>query len=335
MLNIPLGIAADRWGRRPLLVAGPLVVAIGMLGSAVAPGIWALAAWRFVAGIGSAAYMTAALVYLADIAAPESRARYLAVNQAALRFGISIGPVVGGLISEQFGLRAPFFFVAGLAVLATIYGLIRLKETRPLTVQGQSEHRPDWRPLVKSKPFIAVAAVTFAVFLTRGTTRLTLLPLQASSEFGISPGGLGMLMSGMAGINLALLGPSAWLADRFGRRMAIVPGLIGSAVSLGMFAAADSVESFLIAAGVLALATSVAGPAAAAFLVDTTPSDMRGRAFGIYRTAGDLGLLIGPPLLGAVADAGGFAPAYLINGGVVMLIAIGFFSWGHQRGSSG
>jgi MFS family permease len=335
VLNIPLGVATDRWGRRPLLVIGPMVVAAGMLGSALSPSIVMLIVWRFVAGAGSAMYMTAALVYLSDISTPANRARYLAANQAALRLGVSIGPIVGGLMSERFGLRAPFLFVAVSAVLASVHGMIRLQETRPRELRSRRAGPGTWGPLLRSAPFLAVAAVSLAVFLTRSTTRLTLLPLQADSDFGMSPGQIGLVLSAMAGVNLLLLGPAAWLADRFGRRVAIIPSLAGTCVALVLFALADDVGSFLLAAGVLAFVTSISGPATAAFVADITTDDQRGRAFGIFRTAGDLGFLAGPPLLGAVADAGGYGAAYLINGAVVLAIVLGFIFWGRATAVPG
>ncbi len=328
VLNIPLGIVADRWGRRPLLIGGPAVVAVGTLGSALAPGIGELVAWRFVAGAGSAMYMTAALVYLTDIATPANRARYIAVNQAALRLGVSIGPIVGGLISEQFGLRAPFYLVAVITPLAAVYAWARLHETRPAASLGTSAGGQSWRPLFRSKPLVAVAFVGLAVFFTRGSIQFTLIPLQAANDYGLSPGQIGFILSGIAGIGLATLGPAAWAADRFGRRAVILPSLIGTGAALVLFARADSVESFLVASAVLALALSISGPAAAAFTADIAPEESRGRVFGIYRSAGDVGLLIGPPVLGTVVDAGGFPPAYLITSVVVTTIAIGFAVWG-------
>ena len=334
VLNIPLGIVADRWGRRPLLIGGPAVVAVGMLGSALAPGIGELVAWRFVAGAGSAMYMTAALVYLTDIATPANRARYIAMNQAALRLGVSVGPIVGGLISEQFGFRAPFYLVAVVTTLAAVYAWARLHETRPATSRTAPAGGQSWRPLFRSKPFVAVAFVSLAVFFTRGTIQFTLIPLQGANDYGLSPGQIGFILSGIAGIGLVILGPAAWAADRFGRRAVILPSLFGTGAALVLFATADSVESFLVASAVLALALSISGPAAAAFTADIAPEELRGRAFGIYRSAGDVGLLIGPPLLGTVADAGGFPPAYLITGAVVTTIAIGFAVWGRPISTS-
>ena len=67
VLNIPLGLASDRYGRRILLIGGPLVTAVGMFGSGLSFDIWQLMAWRFIAGAGSAMYMTGAHIYLVDV----------------------------------------------------------------------------------------------------------------------------------------------------------------------------------------------------------------------------------------------------------------------------
>jgi len=83
VFNVPCGILADRYGRRPLIVVGPLITAVGMLGSAAAVGLPELCMWRFVAGAGSAVYMSGAQALLADISRPSNRARVLGFNQAA------------------------------------------------------------------------------------------------------------------------------------------------------------------------------------------------------------------------------------------------------------
>ena len=80
ILNVPAGLIADRCGRRVLLIGGPILTSIGMFGSGFANSIESLLVWRFVAGAGSAFYMSGALIYLIDIAPPDRRARYVATN---------------------------------------------------------------------------------------------------------------------------------------------------------------------------------------------------------------------------------------------------------------
>ncbi|HEX7097640.1 MAG TPA: MFS transporter [Acidimicrobiia bacterium] len=339
LLNVPLGWLSDRWGRRFLLVGGPLVVSVSMVFSGLAGSITSLTVWRFVAGAGSSMYMTGALVYIADISTPANRARLIGFNQGALLFGQSIGPGLGGLIAEQLGIRAPFFFIAALTFVAGIYGFFRLPETRPDADEGPASGprtTPTWRRLLISRLFVAAALVNFAVFFTRASTRTTLMPLFGVDVLGLSVGQIGALLTGMAVVNLALLPSASTLADRFGRVRVIVPATLGMAVALALMAIAHSVPGFLVGSGLLALATSISGPAPAALAADAVPAESRGFALGLFRTVGDLGLLVGPPALGLVADIADFGGAFGANAVVVALITA-VFIWaaaGRERRAS-
>ena len=329
LLNMPLGLLSDRWGRRFLLVGGPLVVSISMLGAGVAASITSLTIWRFVSGAGSAMYMTGALVYLADVSTAANRGRLIGFNQGALLFGQSIGPGLGGLIAEQFGIRAPFFFIAGSTALASLYSFVRLEETRPERVvetepTAGTKTSSAWRRLLTSPIFMVVALVNFAVFFSRATSRNTLMPLVGVDVYGLSLGEIGAVLTVMALINLAMLPSASLVSDRHGRVTAIAPSLVGTAVALGVLALAGNVTGFLVGAGILALATSLLGPAPAAFAADVVPAEIRGFSLGLFRTAGDLGLLVGPPLLGAIADVGGYGWAFGANALVVAVVAVVF-----------
>ncbi|KAK9812728.1 hypothetical protein WJX72_002739 [[Myrmecia] bisecta] len=140
ILNLPAGVMADRFGRKPLLVWGPVLTAVGMFGSGQATTFNELLAWRFVTGAGSALQMAGAQLYLTDISQPENRARVMGTNQAAALLGVSIGPAVGGLLADMAGLRAPFTATGAAALLAAVYGQFRLPETLPAALT--SRHKP-------------------------------------------------------------------------------------------------------------------------------------------------------------------------------------------------
>lgn len=330
LLNVPLGSLADRRGRRLLLVGGPLVFAAGMAGAGMAGGIVSLTVWRFVSGAGSAMYMTGAFVYLTDISTPANRGRLIGANQGALLIGQAIGPGLGGLIADRLGIRAPFFVIAAAGLIACIYAFFRLEETRPERppAQSHSETGPalGWRGVLRSRTFLAIAVVNFVVFFTRAGSNHTLMPLQGVSVYGLSLGEMGLVLTGMALVSLLLLPAAATISDRRGRTTAIVPSLAGVAVSLSVIAVAGGVPGFLIGAGVLALAASVSGPAPAAFAADEAPEEIRGLALGMFRTAGDLGLLVGPPLMGWITDVAGYSLAFGVNAGIVATVAVVFLA---------
>jgi MFS transporter, DHA1 family, multidrug resistance protein len=335
LLNIPLGSLADRRGRRILLVGGPFVFAVSMVGAGLAGDIVALTVWRFLTGAGSAMYMTGALVYLTDISTTANRGRLIGTNQAALLFGQAIGPGLGGLLADQLGIRAPFFVIAGAGVAATVYGYFRLEETRPQTGRpagspGGAGVSPRWRTVLGSRSFLAIALVNFAVFFTRASSNNTLMPLKGVGVLGLTLGEMGLIMTGIALISLALLPVAANISDRHGRVIAIAPSLLGTATALVIIALSADVSWFVVGAGVLALSTAISGPAPAAFAADNAPEAIRGVTLGMFRTAGDLGLLVGPPLLGWIADIGGFTAAFGVNAVLVAGVSILFFISGRS-----
>ena len=199
ILNIPAGLLADRFGRKVLLVGGPAITAIGMFGSGWADSILSLLAWRFVAGAGSAFYMSGALIYLIDIAPPDKRARYIATNQWALSVGIALGPGIGGIVAERYGLASPFYLVGAMSILTSIYAIWRLPETRktvsPKDLTRISLKDSEIQKIVLSRQFIAIALVTSTIFMTRAGTRATLVPLYANNSFGWGPGEIGIVFT--------------------------------------------------------------------------------------------------------------------------------------------
>ncbi len=328
LLNVPAGIWADHAGRRVLLVGGPLITAIGMIGSGLAPTIWALLAWRFVAGAGSALYMTGAQIYLIDIAGDDQRARYIATNQGALLLGVSVGPAVGGLLADGYGLRVPFIVVGIGALLTSIYGFFRLPETlepdtgrEPLSAEATSQAR---RSFVTSRQFVAVGVVSFAIFSIRSGVRQTLVPLAGVDQLGLDTGDLGLIFTGLGVVGLFLIGPAGWAADRLGRKPAIVPTGYLAAAGVAVTALSPNLEWFLAGLLLSAIGTGVSGPAPAAFVADIAPPELRGSAMGMYRTAGDFGVVLAPVASGALADSTSIRVAMLTNAAMVA-VAITWF----------
>ena len=338
ILNIPLGLLSDRYGRRLLLVSGPLVTGIGMVGSGFSVGIVDLLAWRFVAGAGSAMYMTGAQIYLTDISNPTNRARFIGTNQGALLLGVSIGPAVGGVLAEFWGLRAPFIVTGVAALFAMVHAYFKIPETRHLALaQIEADRKPstpgapaptppryEWLRFATSRDFVAISVVVMAIFLTRTAGKQTLMPLYAAENLHMSPGVLGAVFTVMALINIVLLAPAAVIADRYGRKWSIVPSSLVVAVSMFMLASAGGYPMFLAGALVHALGASLSGPAPAAYTADIAPANLRGLAMGMFRTSGDVGFMVGPPLLGALADATSFGWGLAANG-VIMAAACLWF----------
>ena len=319
ILNIPAGLIADRYGRRVLLIGGPILTSIGMFGSGFAGDIWSLLIWRFVAGAGSAFFMSGALIYLIDIAPPGLRARYVATNQWALSVGVALGPGIGGLVAERWGLAAPFHLVGVIALFAAVYAVFRLPETGRSSSRELKDESParEAARIARSGPFLAIAFVTGTIFMTRAGTRATLVPLHADETLAWGPGELGLVFTVTGVMTLFTLWPATWATENIGRASVIL--FSGMAAALGTFVIGSSSTPmwFVLGNVILTLGTGTAGPAPAAFVADLFPERMRGLGVGLYRSAGDVGFVLGPPALGWLSDNASMSVAFQTAGCLV------------------
>jgi DHA1 family tetracycline resistance protein-like MFS transporter len=124
-----LGNLSDRYGRKPILLASLAALAVDYILMGLAPTLAWLFVGRIIAGIAGATFATANAV-VADIIAPDKRAKYFGLNGAAWGLGFVIGPVIGGLLG-QYGPRVPFFAAAAFTAVNFLIALAVMRETLP------------------------------------------------------------------------------------------------------------------------------------------------------------------------------------------------------------
>lgn len=124
-----LGNLSDAFGRRPLLLLSVAGLGLDYLLHALAPNLTWLFIGRAIAGLCGASYVIAN-AYIADITAPQERAKAFGLMGAAFGIGFVIGPAIGGLLGA-YGTRVPFYVAAGISALNLLYGYFVLPETLP------------------------------------------------------------------------------------------------------------------------------------------------------------------------------------------------------------
>ena len=126
-----LGALSDRLGRRPVILLSNLGLGLDYVFMALAPSVAWLFVGRIISGITAASVSTAG-AYIADVTPPEHRAGRFGLLGAAFGFGFIIGPALGGLLGNT-DPRLPFWFAAGLSLANALYGLLVLPESLPLS----------------------------------------------------------------------------------------------------------------------------------------------------------------------------------------------------------
>jgi DHA1 family tetracycline resistance protein-like MFS transporter len=302
-----LGALSDRFGRRPVLLGSIFGLGSMFLLSALATSLAGLLLARVLGGV-MAANFAVANAYVADLTAPENRAKSFGMVGAAFGIGYLIGPMVGGLLGS-IDIRLPFYVAAGLSVANFLYGWFVVPESLP----PERRKAVDWRRatpfaslvgLVRLKSvgvLVAVIAVgNLAQFILHGTW-----VLYTNFRFGWGPRetGLSLFVVGLmaAVVQGGLLG---WLLRTFGDRRVVVAGLASGVLAYLAYGLTTVgwVMYAIIFANVLAFAV---GPALHAIVSKAADPSEQGVAMGSLSSLNSLMAVtapfIGTPLLAEVS----------------------------------
>jgi MFS family permease len=324
---LPAGYLADRFGRRPVLALGGVVTSLGNIWCAYATSYPEFILARFVAGAGAGFIVTTGQIVLADITTPERRGRTVAIYQGVFTFAVGIGPFPGGLLSEHFGLAAPFQAFGAAGLLAGAVGWFAVGETRhPEHARMRSRGGglallPQIRRLAGQIGFVLACLVSLANAVARTGGLFSVVPLIGSIRLGLSVSEIGLALAVGTVIGLGAAYPGGWLVDRFGRKAVIAPATVISGVSMLLFCVAPSYLWFIVAAIAWSIAISIGGSAPSVYAADSAPPGMNATTISVFRMAGDVGYVTGPIALGLLSD--GFGPVTALVAAAALLVLSG------------
>jgi MFS family permease len=119
-LSVPFGRLADLWGKRRVFNTGIFIFAVATLLGTFAPSLAALIALRVVQGVGGAMVISTNMAILVDVFPARERGRVLGLTVMCTYIGLSLGPVLGGVITHYLNWRAVFAATSGVSLIAFI-----------------------------------------------------------------------------------------------------------------------------------------------------------------------------------------------------------------------
>jgi ACDE family multidrug resistance protein len=315
-----VGRFIDRYGERSMSTLGAIWVGVSSVAAAMAPTFPLLVIFRGVGGIGSALFFASLLSFLLRSIPPSRTGRVMSLYYASFNIGFIVGGPLGGVVANAFGLASPLYIYGGACFLSAALFWRTIRNP----VRHEHEVRKGgFRKLPWNRTFVTVLVVNGVYLWMVGAIFSTLVPLFGTSEtVGLTLGGVGIALGIATATELATLYPAGHATDHHGRRTVLIPALAGLALVTAAFGLVSTPIGFMIAMGVLGVASGYSGVPAAPMLSDVTPEEVKGTAVAVYRFVGDLGFVIGPLVAGWSAQAYGFGASFVINA-IPAVIALG------------
>jgi MFS family permease len=327
---LPLGALADRLGRRPLLVCGLLLTAVGSVVILASEALTPLIAGRAIQGLGSASSWIAGLALVSDLARVGRRGQTIGFALAANSGGAIFGPALGGILGGAFGFAAPFLIVAVAACAIGGLAALVLPGGRP---SREPRARRNLLATLRGRDALAAVAVTMG-----GATAIGMIdvisPLDLDERFGVSPLAIGLIFAAAIAFDSIAAPPAGRASDQLGRRPVAILGLIVLAGSAALLAMLAGVAGAVVGLCVFGVGVGVAFAAALPWLDDCFGELDRGRAYGVVNLVYAAGYAGGPLLAGVLYELGGAVLAYWIMAGLAAAGAIAVTAGGRAASAS-
>jgi MFS family permease len=332
--NYLAGTWSDRFGRKPVLVAGWLLAIPVPLMLIWAPSWGWVVAANVLLGINQGLTWSTTVVMKIDLVGPRQRGLAMGLNEAAGYGAVAITAWLAGYLAANHGLRpAPFLLGLSYALIGLALSVVLVRETRDYARLEAASH-----PAGTGTD----AALSNRDIFVR--TSLTEPALSSASQaglvnnlnFGLS-WGLFPLLFASAGLAVDRIGlliavyPAVWgvaqiltgaLSDRWGRKHLITAGMLTQAVGLALIATGQSFGWWLAAGALLGAGTAMVYPTLLAVIGDVAHPLWRARSVGVYRLWRDSGYAVGAVVGGVAADLWGLRAAVWTAAAITVVSAV-------------
>ncbi len=320
------GRASDRYGRRPMIIAGLALSAVAYVVFAFAGSVWLLLVSRVVQGMGGGT-IGVVQAYVADATPPDRRTKSLGWLSAVTSFGAVVGPAFGSFLDQAAGRDAPGLAAAVLAALIAVFAWRFLRESKELRASGAfTAHVPTSgraamqrvvaRPGEPASRLIWIYAIAIGAFYGTGPT----MPLLLSARLGITEHGIGyfFMYFGAMGV-IARAGLLGWVLDRLGEARLARLGIVLLASGLALLSAAHGYPVLLASMTLMPLGTAFLFPCVTGLLSQVVTSGDRGLYMGVQQTFGGVSRVAFPVAAGFAMDAFGYGTPFLAAAVMVLV----------------
>ncbi len=308
ILFMPLiGRLSDQHGRKAFIAAGLLLSSLMSLVYVSAPNVVYLTLGRFFQGIAVALILPISTAYVGDLAPTEKRGGLMGIFNLALTSSIGVGPLLGGWLSDMYGMALSFYLMGGLNGLAFLFVLLFLDETR--SSQTEMRRPPSYRELLRRPSVRGIALYRVVTSIQMGLW-FSFLPLLAVELLRLSQSRIGIIMATYMLVNSIVQVPFGRMADRYSKRLLIIiSGYLGSFTFVTILFSTGFWDLLLIS-GFTGIMGALASPALTALAAGEGKQGGMGAMMGVLNMALSIGMMLGPVVAGMLSDIVGLRPLF-------------------------
>ena len=331
---VPAGVATERWGLLMVMTIGMIINVIGAAIGAVSFNWIALALASVVWGFAIGFFYVSRHVFLANVIGRQRRGRLMSLVGGGERWASVFGPVLGGVLIDQYGPRAAAAAIAPLSVLCTLclwrsstVHLVneRVLQTQLVTHQNEHTEPASVATVLKANwSVISRLGVYAANVISLRSCRKMMLPL-AAMNLNMSPTYVGIVLASSFAVDATLFFLGGMIMDRFGRRYAAVPTTVNIGLGFILLSSVETVWGVFMSAIFFGFADSLGAGLLLTLTADHVPASGGPTYIGILRMVQDAGQLVGPVLAGAIIAWTSFEAACVVLG----LIGIANGAWAY------
>ena len=318
------GRLSDRKGRKCIILPGLFAYSLISLALAFSNDVPTLILIRFFHGIASAMLMPVIQAYVGDITPSGREGTVMGIFNMSLFIGLSLGPLLGGVIQDYYGMKIAFGCMGLMALIGFFLSLIFLPPMASEVVLSKPHSLKSWKVLLADRDIIALFVFRMAYTLCIGIL-WTFLPVIADADFSLSSSAIGLLIMMGVFVSGSIQIPMGVVADRVNKKRMVVLGGLIVVYSVWSFKGAAGFSDLMLAHIIFGIGGGIAMPAVMAMAVSKgSRAEAMGSVMAILTVAHSLGMLVGSLLGGFLMDWFDLRWAFPI-GAALMLASLAVF----------
>ncbi|WP_312472243.1 multidrug efflux MFS transporter [Neobacillus sp.] len=317
------GLAADKFGRKPMLLRASLGMAVVVCSMGFAQNVYELIGLRVLQGVITG-YSTACTTLIATQTDKEHAGWALGTLSTAGISGSLLGPMIGGYIGENFGLQNVFFITGAMLLIAFITTALFVKESFTRQDKKVLSAKEIWNSIPEKSltiiMFVTFFVLTIALYSVEPIITVYVTQLYHNTSHVALLAGMAFSASGLANIIAApRLGK---ISDKIGAQKVMLAALVVAGLIMIPQAFVKNPWQLVVLRFLLGLATAGLIPSVNTLVKRITPDSLTGRVFGFTMSAGYLGVFGGSILGGQVAAYLGISYVFFTTSALLLINAV-------------